>query len=46
MRGVTSLEVDWVSEEVPDLVEPLLNLVLYFLRVDGLDDSLRDFEEL
>jgi hypothetical protein len=29
MRGVTVLEVDWASEEVPDLDEPQLNLVLY-----------------
>ena len=34
MRGVTSLEVDWASEETPDLVEPPLNLVLYmYLRI-------------
>ena len=56
------MEVDWVSEEDPDLTEPPLNLVLYRdsfenihvyieyshcqFRVDGLDDSLRDFKEL
>ncbi len=34
MRGVTTLEVDWVSEEVPDLVGPPLNLVLYmYLKI-------------
>ena len=34
MRGVTTWEVDRVSEESPDLVEPPLNLVLYMhLRI-------------
>jgi hypothetical protein len=34
MRGVTTMGVDWVSEETPDLVKPPLNLVLYVhLRV-------------
>jgi hypothetical protein len=34
MRGVTTLGVDWSSEETPDLVAPPLNLVLYMhLRI-------------
>ena len=34
MRRVTTMGVDWTSEEVSDLVEPLLNLVMYMhLRI-------------
>jgi hypothetical protein len=47
MRGVKTIGVGWASGEASDLVEPLLNLVLYMhLRIfaDTLNTLIASFE--
>ena len=47
MRGVKTMGVGWASGEASDLVEPLLNLVLYMhLRIfaDTLNTLIASFE--